>query len=91
MGIFAFKILGLSFAFEGISLVLSSVFQATGKGTYSLTIFLFRKIIINLPIIFLLTKVKNINYVWYTILLSAIIASLVSVILYRKERKKYVN
>ena len=90
IGILAFKTLSISFVFEGISLVISSVFQATGKGTYSLIIFLFRKIIINIPVIFFLTKYKTIDYVWYTILLSTIIASIISIILYNKERKKLI-
>lgn len=88
IGINALRILSLGFLFAGISLVLSSVFQAIGKGSYSLIIFVLRQLIINIPIIYLLQKYADINTIWYVFVISEISAMVVSLILYKKENKK---
>lgn len=88
IGINALRILSLGFLFAGISLVLSSVFQATGKGIYSLIIFVLRQLIINIPMIYLLKNHIDINTVWYVFVISEISAMIVSLILYKKENRK---
>jgi len=88
IGINGLRILSLGFIFAGISLVLSSVFQAIGKGIYSLTIFAFRQILINIPVIYLLTGYADINTIWYIFVLSEIVAMILSCIFYRKTSKR---
>lgn len=88
IGINALRILSLGFLFAGISLVLSSVFQAIGKGIYSLIIFVLRQLIINIPIICLLQNYLDVNTVWYVFVVSEISAMIVSIILYKRESKK---
>ena len=88
IGINAFRILSLGFTFAGISLVLSSVFQAIGKGVYSLVIFILRQLAINIPLIYLLRNAVGIDKIWYVFILSEIIAMVVSCILLKKETKK---
>lgn len=91
IGITALRILSLGFIFAGISLVLSSVFQAIGKGVYSLIIFALRQLVINIPIIYLLQKVIDLDMVWYTFVVSEFITMIVSYVLYKKEIKKLVQ
>lgn len=88
IGINGLRILSLGFVFAGISLVLSSVFQAIGKGIYSLIIFMLRQLAINIPIIYLLKGYTDINAIWHIFVLSEIIAMIVSYILYKKTMKK---
>lgn len=87
IGINALRILSLGFIFAGVSLVLSSYFQAIGKGTYSLIIFMLRQLVINIPLIYLLQNHATINTIWYIFVLSEIIATAVSLILYKKQVK----
>ncbi len=88
IGIDALRILSLGFVFSGISLVLSSVFQAIGKGIYSFVIFIFRQILINIPVIYLLKGYININIIWYIFVLSETIAMALSCIFYSKMSKR---
>lgn len=88
IGIFAFRVLSIGFIFAGVSLVLSSVFQAIGKGKYSLIIYLFRQLIINIPVIWALSYTKNIQLIWFVFVISEIIAMIVSFLIYKKEVKK---
>jgi len=88
IGINGLRILSLGFVFAGISLVLSSVFQAIGKGIFSLIIFMLRQLVINIPLIYLLQNHASINTIWYVFVLSEIIAMTVSCILYKNVSKK---
>ena len=88
IGINAFRILSIGFIFAGISLVLSSVFQAIGKGTYSLLIFGIRQLIINIPLVYILRNNISINNIWYIFVVSEIVAMIVSCILYKRENRK---
>ena len=53
MGVFALRIISIHFPIAGISIILSSVFQALGKGLYSLSISFARQIVVLLPLAFL--------------------------------------
>jgi len=88
IGIIAFRILSIGFVFAAISLVLSSVFQAIGKGTYSLIIFAIRQLIINIPLVYILRNSISIDNIWYIFVVSEIVAMIVSCILYRREKNK---
>ena len=72
-------------------MVLSSVFQAIGKGSYSLIIFALRQLVINVPIIYFLQNIIDINTVWYIFVLAEFITMIVSIALYKVERKKIGN
>lgn len=89
--IIAFRILGLGFIFAGISLVLSASFQAFGNGTYSLIINLSRKIIIVLPLIFLLKGILGIYAVWISFTIAEIITMIIAIILYKKIKKNIIE
>ena len=88
IGIVGFRVLCLGFIFAGVSLVFSSVFQAIGKGKYSLMIYLLRQLIINIPVIFLLRYSVSINYIWNIFVLSEIVAMIFSYLVYKYEMKK---
>jgi len=88
IGINALRILSLGFMFAGISLVLSSAFQAVGKGIYSLIIFILRQLVINIPMIYILQNHVDVSTIWYIFVISEISAMIVSIILYKKENKK---
>lgn len=88
IGVPAFRILSLGFAFAGVTLVLSAVFQALGNATYSLIIALLRKIIIVLPIIYTLKEILGLNIVWWSFTIAEILTMIVAIILYKKVFNK---
>lgn len=87
----AFRILSISFIFAGISLVLSASFQAFSKGTYSLIVNLSRKIIIVIPLIFILKGILGIYAIWISFVISEIITMIIAIILYKKSKKDIIE
>lgn len=84
IGVPALKILFLPFPIIGFSIVASSVFQALGKGTYSLWASLLRQIVILIPTAYLLSLTGNLSAVWYSVLISEVVCFLFSILLLRR-------
>ena len=74
IGIPALRTLSWSFLFGGVTIVLSSVFQALGRGIQSMLISIFRQLLIVLPLAFLLSKTGNLNLVWWAFPVSDVLA-----------------
>ena len=91
IGIPALRILALGFTFTGISLVLSSSFQALGNGTYSLIINISRKIIIVLPLILIFKETFGISIFWISFTIAEIITMLVAIILYKRIKNNVIE
>lgn len=86
VGIVGNRILSIAFIFICINLIISSTFQAIGKGKNSLIISLLRRIIINIPIYILFGKYMRLEMVWCVFVLSEIIAFGVAIIMLKKEK-----
>lgn len=91
MGIEAFRVLGIGLVFAGVSLVLSATFQSFGNGSYSLIITMCRKIVITLPIVYLLKNIFGVSIFWWAVSIAEVITMMMSIILFRKAIKKYLN
>ena len=65
LGIPALRIISTSFLFAGFCIVCGSVFQALGDGIYSMFVSIARQLVVLLPAAFLLSKLGEVNYVWW--------------------------
>ena len=74
IGIPALRTLSWSFLFGGITIVVSSVFQALGRGIQSMLISIFRQLLIVLPLAYALSKTGNLNLVWWSFPVSDVLA-----------------
>ena len=86
-GIPALKIISLSFVFAGISMVLCAAFQALNKANTSLVITLARQLVILIPLTYGLMKCFGINMGWYAFVVTEIICSVYSLIVWRKMKR----
>lgn len=92
VGNIALKTLSLGFMFAGVSIIMSGAFQATGKGNYSLIIFISRQLSINLPLLYLIGRYINTNFIWIAFVLSELLAMIISIIFKNKVKKEiYIN
>lgn len=66
IGIPALRIISVSFTIAGYCIVCGSVYQALGNGVYSLTVSVARQLIVLLPVAYLLSKLGNVNLVWWS-------------------------
>ncbi|NLL77370.1 MAG: MATE family efflux transporter [Clostridiales bacterium] len=70
----ALRIISIGFLVAGFSIICSSVFQALGNGIYSMIISLIRQLIVLLPAAYLLSRLGNVNYVWWAFPIAEIVA-----------------
>jgi Na+-driven multidrug efflux pump len=91
IGTVALRIIAIHFPIAGLSIILSSVFQALGKGIHSMIVSFVRQLIFLLPAIWLLSLTRNINYIWWAFPIAETLALAVCAILlkgvYDKEIK----
>ena len=78
IGIPALRIICLHFLLAGISVVLSSVFQALGNGVFSLIVSVLRQLVVLIPMAWLLSKTGNVNMVWWSFLIAEVVSVLLS-------------
>lgn len=79
IGIHALKIISLTFVFAAIGITISTTFQAFGKGIISLIISFARQIIVLLPSAFILSKLWGLDTIWYSFVISEIIAAIIAI------------
>lgn len=88
MGIPALRIISLCFIFAGISIVISAVFQALGKGMLSMFVAMSRQLVVLLPAAYLLAQTGEVSAVWFAFPIAEVASLIVSLIcfvhLYRK-------
>lgn len=78
IGVPALRIISISFLVAGFSIICSSVFQALGNGVYSMVISLIRQLIVLLPAAYLLSKLGDVDYVWWSFPIAEIVALMLS-------------
>lgn len=76
----ALRTIALSFLFAWFSIVVSTVFQALGKATFSLVISVMRQLVILIPVAFVLSKIGGLHTVWWSFPISDLIASAMSAV-----------
>lgn len=90
IGIPALRIISLCFLAAAIGIIFSTLFQATGKGVYSLIISILRQLVILVPAAYLLAQM-GLFYVWFSFPIAEVFSCIASVFmllrLYRKKIK----
>ncbi len=81
IGVPAIRTLSLSFVFAGFCIVLSSVFQALGKGVYSLILSVIRQVVVLLPVAWLMARTGRLELVWWSFPIAEIACVICSLVL----------
>lgn len=82
IGIPALNIISLCFIPAAVGITFSTVFQALGKGIYSLSVSLLRQLVILLPAAFLLSHL-SLRAVWYAFPAAEVFSLIASLLLFR--------
>ncbi|MDD6884652.1 MAG: MATE family efflux transporter [Eubacteriales bacterium] len=64
IGVRALRVISISFLFAGFCIVAGGVFQAMGKGMYSVYVSVSRQLVVLLPVAFLFSLTGNLDLVW---------------------------
>ncbi len=87
----ALRVLCLSFPLAGISIVLSSGFQALGNGVYSMIVFILRLIVPALPFAALFGMLGGVDFIWWALPASDVLGLVAAVYLMRKMHKRVIS
>lgn len=88
IGVPALRIISCSYVFAAIGLIFSNLFQAVGKGTYSLTVFLMRQLIVVVPLAFLLSRTMGLNGIWVAFPIAEAAGAVAAVVFFLFFRRK---
>ena len=78
IGVPALRTLSLCFVVGGFTIVASSVLQALGKGFLSMSIAIFRQLLLVLPMAFLFSKIGGLSMVWWSFPIAEVLAGLLA-------------
>ena len=91
IGIVAMRIISINFIFSAIGITLSNIFQAVGRGTYSLTISICRQLAVLLPVAWLLKTVfGSVDAVWWSFTAAEVISLIISLLFFRKCNREMI-
>ena len=92
IGIPALRIICSCFIFAALGIVSSTLFQAVGKGTYSLVVSLMRQLVILVPAAWLLARIAGqVNAVWWAYPIAECVSLAASVMFYLRLYKKEIQ
>ncbi|MGL5540113.1 MAG: MATE family efflux transporter [Erysipelotrichaceae bacterium] len=91
IGIPALRIISLQFIVAGISIVLSAVFQALGKGTYSLFVSIVRNLVLLLPLCYVMYHAFGLPSMWFAFVISEFLGMIYALGLMRSVRKQIIE
>ena len=90
IGVPALRIIGVHFPIAACCIILGSTFQAFGKGVYSLITSVFRQILVLIPVAWLLAKLGNVMYVWFSFPIAELMSLTVTLVLFRKLYREVI-
>ncbi len=91
IGVPAMRIISLSFPLVAVSITLSSLFQALGKGSYSLVMSVVRQLVFLIPSAYILANIGGLNALWFAFPLSEVAAIVLAVLYYRRTYKLEIH
>ena len=90
----ALRIISTSFAFAGVCIAMGSVFQALGRGTYSMIVSFVRQLVVLVPCAYLLARwglsIGNNDLVWLSYPIAEVFSLAVTLILFTRLYRKVI-
>lgn len=86
----ALHIISISYVPAAVGVMLSTLFQAVGKGTNSLIIFLLRQLVILIPVAYIFADIFGLAGIWWAFPVAEIVSSVVAFALYLQFHKKSI-
>jgi Na+-driven multidrug efflux pump len=79
------------FLLAGMSIILSSTFQALGNGMFSLIVSVCRQLVVLLPAAWLLSQTGNVNLVWWSFVIAELASVTLSFVFFARLDKKIIE
>ncbi len=90
VGVPVLRIISLSFIMAALGIMFSTLFQAIGKGFYSMIMSVSRQLVILLPVAYLLSKV-NMTAMWYAFPIAEVVCLGIAIIFFIKLQRNELS
>ena len=87
VGVPMLRIISISFIMAAVGIMFSTLFQAVGKGLYSMTMSVLRQLVVLLPVAYLLSKI-NMTVKWFSFPIAEVVCLIIGIIFFILLRKK---
>lgn len=91
IGIPALRIISISFPLAGACIAVGSAFQAMGRATYSMLTSVARQLLVLLPVAFALSKLGDVNLVWWSYPIAEIMSATMTAIFLVKLNREVIS
>lgn len=91
IGVPALRTISISFLFAGFCIASGTVFQAMGKGTYSMIVSCVRQLFVLLPVAWLLAQTGSLDAVWWSFPIAELFSLALSAFFLWKIWKKIIS
>ena len=88
MGTVALRTICFSFPMAAIGITLSTVFQAVGRGFYSLSMSFCRQLVVLVPCAWLLSSIGGLNAIWWAFAIAETVCLALSIVLFIKANRE---
>ncbi len=82
IGTLALRRISLCFPFAAIGIVISTTFQAIGRGMYSMIMSISRQLVVLIPAAWILSKLGGLNVIWWSFIIAEGVCFVISLFLY---------
>ena len=90
LGCTALRIISTSFLFAGVCIVLGSVFQALGRGSYSMLVSIARQLLVLVPVAYLLARSGDLNLIWWSYPIAEVVSLTVTLLLFARIYRQII-
>ena len=84
LGVVALRTICFHFPMAAVGITLSTVFQAVGKGFYSLVMSLCRQLLVLLPAAWILSRLGGLNAIWWSFTIAEFVSLVLCLCFYRR-------
>ncbi len=91
IGIPALQLISICFVPAALGIMFSTLFQAVGKGVYSLIISVLRQLVVLVPAAFLLAQTMQVQNVWFAFPIAETFSLLASILLFARLYRKTIR
>ncbi|MBR5231035.1 MAG: MATE family efflux transporter [Clostridia bacterium] len=91
LGRIALRIISINFLPAAVGITLSTVFQAVGKGTYSLIMSLCRQLVVLVPAAWILISIGGPTVVWWSFPISEVVSLCLCLVMFRRIDRKMLK
>jgi Na+-driven multidrug efflux pump len=87
IGVFALRVISISFVFTGVTVVTGYYFSGLGNGIVNMVSTLLRQLVILIPVAYFLATRFGVNAIWYAFIIAEFISCAFALVVYKRQKQ----